>query len=201
MHGATRSRQPIVSAICWHADHANSGIALTDQAYRLAMFRTAWIASPTSSVPSSDSTAILTGPWPGLACHVQYEATVPILVSVVTNAMKRSMYCNGPNLSAFPRYWRSDLRHTRCATGKTMIQRTRNTNSPEQQCRSGPMSTNGPPVQPYSILLLALGSCYHTGPGGRMTANGVAAPVGEHLDTMCKMPKDWYITWPISPSN
>lgn len=64
-----------------------------------------------------------------------------------------------------------------------MIQLSENTNSPEQHCRSGPMSTNGPPVQPYSILLLALGSCYHTGPGGRMTENGVAAPVGEDLDT------------------
>lgn len=43
-------------------DHANSGIALTDHACSLAMFRIACMASLPSSLTSSDSTAVLAGP-------------------------------------------------------------------------------------------------------------------------------------------
>jgi hypothetical protein len=62
------------------------------------------------------------------------------------------------------------------------------------------MSTNGPPVQPYSILLLALGICYPTRLYGCMDRDGIAEPVGEYLIAECHMPKKQYITWSISLS-
>lgn len=60
-----------------------------------------------------------------------------------------------------------------------MVQLVGNTNSPEQNSQSGLVSTDGPLVQPYSKLLLALGICYQTGPGSCLAVVGGAAAVGE----------------------
>jgi hypothetical protein len=51
------------------------------------------------------------------------------------------------------------------------------------------MSTNGPPVQPYSILLLALGGWNPSRLYGCMVRDGITEAVGEYLIAECHMPK------------
>jgi len=58
---------------------------------------------------------------------------------------------------------------------------------------------SGPPVQSYSIVPLALGSCYR----GRIVdiaQDGVAAAVVKTIKGTELAPRDWYITWSKFPS-
>lgn len=177
------------------SDHANSSIAMTDHAHLLARYRVVSMASQIDS----DRVTALAQSWLTSRPGFQSEATTS--VSFGLQCAMNAVFLRSSNLYREPQELAlssstSARRHWRIVA----LQVVGNTNSPEQRSQTGPISTNGPPVQPYSILLLALGSCYQTPPGGCMAGDGVAVPLGEYSDAQCQMPEDWYITWSISPS-